>query len=256
MTAQSFPSSVKIEKVAYITSTQSWTVPADVSQIEIILCGGGGGGTDSGQATAHGGFGGSGSAELAWLTVTPGSSHTVTIGAGGSTVSYNGTPSAGGTSSFGSLLSVTGGYNITGNATNGTANLAIAGRPGGRSGGKGARYFSVSGNADTTAGNLMYLQSEKGLSGFGGGGGMGHPKLANIRATSWFNLNGSDGGGSGAFQYFNGSTWTGSNATAGVANSGAGGGGGGGNDGGGGSGYYSAANGGSGVAIIRYWSSY
>lgn len=76
----------KIQRIKIIKSTSSFTTPSDVSEIEILLCGGG----SQGQTSA----GGNGSAVWEVLEVAPSTAYTVTIGG------------AGGTSSFGSLLSV------------------------------------------------------------------------------------------------------------------------------------------------------
>lgn len=76
----------KIQRIKIIKSTLSFTTPSDVSEIEILLCGGGGQGSLN--------AGGNGSAVWEVLQVAPSTSYTVTIGG------------AGGTSSFGSLISV------------------------------------------------------------------------------------------------------------------------------------------------------
>lgn len=176
----------KVQKTKIITDTQSWTVPADVSSLEVILCGGGGGGNHNGGAQANGGGGGSVFYNV--LTVTPGSTHTVTIGAGGAINNFTSATS----STFGSLMEATG-------AKGGMP--AAAGIPAGL-GGPG-------GGMDGTSSN-----GRPGLSGafgFGGGGGAsGSGGMSNA---------GSNGGGYGAD---NGSR----EATAGAPNTGSGGGGG------------------------------
>ena len=69
------------------TSTTTFTVPSNVKGYSVQGCGGGGGGGAGQTGTANGGAGGGGGGG-AWfyscnLTVTPGDSVTVTIGAGG-----------------------------------------------------------------------------------------------------------------------------------------------------------------------------
>lgn len=64
------------------TSTSSWTVPAGVASAQVILVGAGGGGGGGSRDTAGGG-GGGGAVVVKNLTVTPGTTYTVTIGAGG-----------------------------------------------------------------------------------------------------------------------------------------------------------------------------
>lgn len=246
---KSLAASGKVQKTEIITSTQSWTVPADVSQIEIVLCGGGGGGTGTGLNNGYGCMGGSGSAELAFLTVTPGSTHTITIGAGGSARAYDSAPAAGGTSSFGSLLSVSGGYSWGFTGGNSFSTVNLSGKPGGKNGGRGGRMFSKQDNSSNVAGTVYLETSQNGVLGVGGGGGQGKNYFHQTGLWGWIGVTGSDGGGSGAYSYY-GSAWTGVAATAGAVNTGGGGGGGSDND----FNPIAAANGGSGVAIIKYWS--
>jgi hypothetical protein len=100
----------------------SFTVPAGISSLKISVVSGGGGTSGS-----YGGTGGFGGFSQGVYTVTPGAVHTVTVGGGGASVTA-GTPGSGGTSSFGSLISVTGGAGRTsgsakplcGSGTNGT----------------------------------------------------------------------------------------------------------------------------------------
>lgn len=109
------------------TSSGTWTVPTGVTRVNVIVIGGGGGGAG---ATAglpfggrHGGVGGLASGNY---SVTPGSSITVTVGVGGAAnVSSSG--SAGGTSSFGSLISATGGGGGVINSANGAAGAGSSG---------------------------------------------------------------------------------------------------------------------------------
>lgn len=98
-------------KYQIFTSSGTFIVPSGVTQVLVTLIGGGGGGSKGGGAHSSGaGGGGGGVYYRAPVTVTPGSSIPVTIGSGGA----GGTSShidgyAGGTSSFGSYLSATGG---------------------------------------------------------------------------------------------------------------------------------------------------
>lgn len=62
--------------------TTSWTAPADVTSVCVVAVGGGGGGNSQNGAGGHGGGGGG----LGWknnISVTPGVSYTVAVGAGG-----------------------------------------------------------------------------------------------------------------------------------------------------------------------------
>ena len=108
-----------------ITSTSVFTVPATITKIRVRVYGAGGGGGAKG-ATAPGngnccgcGWAGSGPGSIgqdgvpggyseSTLTVSPGATYNVTIGAAG-TAGSSSDGGAGGTSSFSSLLSATGG---------------------------------------------------------------------------------------------------------------------------------------------------
>lgn len=249
------------ERTVFITSTQSWTAPADVTSVDILLVGGGGGagGAFNGEGAAAGGAGGGGVLQTP-LSVTAGASYTVTIGAGGS--GGTSAPTAGGhgsPSSFGSLLtSFGGGASSASNGTSpatpsnkiastggeGTGNGYIAGRGGG-AGQLALPYrfnttvfpenyssFLAQGTLGTKIG--ASTPANPGLNGFGAGGG------ASVHSTD---ANDSIYGGVNAG---NGGRYTVSAAQNGVANYG--GGGGGGARGG------SGGSGGSGVCIIKYWS--
>ena len=107
MGISSFPASSggsggKAPRFVEIKSTSTWTCPSDVTEVDIMLCGGGGGSYHD-PVSALRQRGGGGSVIQTKLNVTPNTTYTVTIGAGGSS------NSTGGTSSFGELLSITGG---------------------------------------------------------------------------------------------------------------------------------------------------
>ena len=92
-------------------SSGTFTVPAGITLVKATVVGGGGGGANgftvvyTQNAGANGGAGG---ISAGYVTVTPSSAITVTVGAGGAG-SNGGAGAAGGTSSFGSVLSATGG---------------------------------------------------------------------------------------------------------------------------------------------------
>lgn len=123
--------------------TRSWTVPEGVSKIRAFVVGGGGGGL-SGNPYAAGGGGGY-SDKL--IDVTPGEVFSYTVGDKGLVSSS--APSSGGTSSFGALISATGGA-------------------GGPASGSAAGGVGTGGDINTSGGDGSVGTSS------GGGGGAGH----------------------------------------------------------------------------------
>lgn len=169
--------------LAVITATGNWTVPAGVSSIDVELWGGGGGGGGSGSGGGTSGGGGAGGYARGIFAVTPGQVIACTIGAAGTGGGAGGAGSGGGTTSFGAMLSATGGGggqpNPSGNSgsggtgTGGTINVTSA------SGSTGAAS-NVQGGAGATAA-------------FGGGGGGGAQGAAGAGA-----IPGGGGGGGGS----------------------------------------------------------
>lgn len=142
-----------------ITASRTWVAPSNIvgNKVTVICVGGGGGG-----AYGKGGGGGSGYITKKDVTVVPGQSYTITIGAGGSrgTSSSSRNGGNGGTTSFGSLVSANGGYGANGgNGGNGEAgggcgssgtggNGNVYGGGGG-GGGKGGTYGGGGGSGGT-----------------------------------------------------------------------------------------------------------
>lgn len=96
------------------TSSGSWTVPAGVTKVKASLIGGGGGGAKRGGNPSSACSGGGGAFVIKWINVTPGTSMTVTIGAGGAMAAANNQDgSNGGNTAFGGVTANggTGGYN-------------------------------------------------------------------------------------------------------------------------------------------------
>ena len=245
--------------------TSNYLVPAEY----LVVAGGGGGGG------RHAGAGGAGGMRYGTLTVSSGSTHTITVGNGGlgsgnnegGTVYYNGensvfssiTSIGGGKGAQNSDASTSGGSGGGGNGNVGTYGSGSAGTSGqGNSGGNGGSslYAGGGGGGAGTAGSTNN-------SGTGGAGGNGLANsITGVSVTyaggggggGWegnpFGAGGTGGGGAGS-----GSNGTDNNGTKGIkarnGTDGLGGGGGGGGvavtgvTGGGG-------NGGSGVVIIAY----
>jgi hypothetical protein len=95
---------------AVITATGNWTVPTGITAAKVTLIGAGGAGGGTGINNGNRGLAGrSGGVAIKYITgLTPGSTVSVTIGAGGTGVS-NGNGNSGGTTSFGAYCSATGG---------------------------------------------------------------------------------------------------------------------------------------------------
>jgi hypothetical protein len=158
--------------------TFSWTAPAGVTSVCVVAVGGGGGGV----STTAGGNGGGGGG-LGWknnIAVVPGTSYTVTVGAGGTSGSAA-TSTNGGQSLFIDAATVAG--NGGGRATSATASTALGGTfvgDGGGNGGRGSRSVSTAtagggGGAGgyAGAGGQANAGSATGTAGLGGGGGGG-----------------------------------------------------------------------------------
>jgi hypothetical protein len=162
---------------ATFTSSQTWTVPAGVSKIDIFCVGGGAGSLDG----RSGGGGGGYTATLKNASVTPGQQIAVTVGAGGTWVT-------GGASSFGSLLSAAGGggcrdlvyENIgksgggnggSGGAGDNSYSGSAAGYDGGKSDTCGLFSSYVYDTAGTGQGSTTRAFGEAGNTLYSGGGG-------------------------------------------------------------------------------------
>jgi D-alanyl-D-alanine carboxypeptidase len=158
------------------TASGTFNVPAGVSSVDVLLVGGGGGG-----GSRQGGGGGAGGVRVATgVSVTPGGTVTVTVGAGGAGGTSGGRGTNGGTTSFGAE-SVVGGGGGGGRTTNN------AGASGG-SGGGGAN--SVAGGAGTSGQGFAGGGSSWEALG-GGGGGASEVGVTTVGTTG---VNGGDGG--------------------------------------------------------------
>lgn len=211
----------------YTTSgTYSWVAPAGVTSICVVCIGGGGCG-DDGNSGDGGGGGGAGAA-LAYannITVTPGSSYTVVVGAPGTTGGGFNTRAQSGTASTFTV----GSFVMTAN------------------GGQGGAPYSTS--PGSTGAVYSFANTPGGVTTGGGNGGDGGAAYDG----------GGGGGGAGGYGG-NGGNGSGSVGTAATNGSGTGSGGGGGafsaagtggtNGGNGGTGQYNITGGGGGGATI------
>jgi hypothetical protein len=139
----------------------TWTCPANVTVVEVLVVGGGGGG-GCGQSRSGGG-GGGGVVYNTSYPVTPTTVYTVVVGGGGAgQTNQNATPAAnqGGSSQFDTLIAYGGGQG--GNGLTGGYTTAVIGASGGSGGGGGG------------TGNVSYISpGGNGISGQGFGGGQG-----------------------------------------------------------------------------------
>lgn len=254
-----------VVKAFTATGTASWTAPADVTQIEVLVVagGGGGGGTGGSGSGPRGGGGAGGLIYNSQYPVTPGQTYTVTVGAGGAGGGNELNGTSGSNSVFGSLIAIGGGggsglnggstpLGLTGGSAGGSAYTlsAVAGTPGqgfaggvsftngsGAGGGGGAGGVGSNGPGQD-AGGAGGAGLQFGISGapsfYAGGGGSGnYPSgTANYGAGGSGVGGGGGGGGTRAPQ-------------AGIVNTGSGG-------GGSGSSAQSGGAGSSGIVIVRY----
>jgi hypothetical protein len=182
-------------QVTTFTGSGTWTKPSQGTYAMVYIWGGGGsGGKNSASAsTVQGGGGGAcnfGIFKLADLAA----STTVTIGSGGAAVSTNGVNgSAGGTSSFGTLLYAYGG--------GGGSNSSSTGASGGSDLATGVTAGSTAnaGSSSILDGGAGLARGDYGGAGssgkaFFGGGGGGFATTAGATGTGGISVNGGDGG--------------------------------------------------------------
>lgn len=230
------PFSVFTSEIFTTEGTTSWVAPQGVTLVEYLVVGGGGGG-GNGYDSGGGAGGGGGMSLTGTLSVTPGTSYTVTVGAGGAggaDTRANNNGSSGGNSVFSTITALGGGFGQGSRTTSPTA-----------------RYTGGAAQVGDTTSALGGGGGGGGGSGGGGGGstGAGTSSSGQTAGTGGAGLTSSLSGSSVVYGAGgNGGTYNLNNndGTAGGANTGKGGGGGsatGSNSGGGG-------NGGSGIVII------
>lgn len=150
--------------------TTTWTAPTGVTLIEYLVVGGGGGG-GNGYDNAGGGGGGAGMVLTGTLSVTPGTSYTVTVGdggAGGANARANNAGSAGNNSVLDSITALGGGAG-QGSRTGGSAGAAQISNTTAPTGGTGTGggFGGKGGGGATGAGS-----ANSGTAGGAGGAGL------------------------------------------------------------------------------------
>ena len=107
-----------LSSVQVFTSSGTWNRPSGIKKVKVIVTGGGGGGGGGGPHWNHGQGGGAGGTAIEFIDVSSTASVTVTVGSAGPGGNWNNDATNGGTSSFGSFCSATGGRGGLRAATN------------------------------------------------------------------------------------------------------------------------------------------
>lgn len=258
--------------IVYVDSTQGWvslfgggeSFATQYYQIDLLVVAGGGGG--GGLSTQGGGGGGAGGYRAPSPVVLSTEAYSITVGAGGAAGSAG---SSGSSSSFSTTSSLVTPYTYTSIGGGGGGAYQGGGGSGGSGGGCG-RDGTSGGSGTSGQGNVG--GSAPGGSCKSGGGGGGAAQAGYNSGADCTPRSGTGGAGGAGSQWYNGSYYAGGGGgaweSAGVgAPGGIGGGGTGGGSstpsataggiytgGGGGGGQYVslAANGGSGIVILRY----
>jgi hypothetical protein len=162
--------------------TYSWIAPAGLTSVSVVCVGGGGGGVSADGAGGNGGSGGG----LGWknnITVVPGQSYTVVVGAGGTRITGGtGTTAGNGGVSYFIDTSTVAGFGGLGGISR-TSSFREGGSYTGDGGGNGGGVQNSTSTADATGGG--------GAGGYSGNGGNG----ASINSAGSAGQGGGGGGG-------------------------------------------------------------
>ena len=159
-------------------SSGTFTVPSGIDTIYVTAAGGGGGGANGTSGTGGAGGGGAAYVKSQKISVTAGSSISITIGEGGKGGSAS-TSTDGGTTTIGSYFTLNGGKSAANGGTGGTGTGTgvIPGNDGaansGRTGGNGGDSYGAGGT-----GSYSY-SGTNGVDGGGGAGGSGNSTSSN-----------------------------------------------------------------------------
>lgn len=185
-------------------SVQQWIAPTGVTAIEVETWGGGGRGGSITSNNTSGGGGGGGGYSRGLLSVTPGTTYYINVGAGSTSTS------AGGDSWF-STTNVTAGSIVRAKGGNSVGNSAT--------GGAGGTNANTAGNAIGEVRNAGGAgRTSNNTNGGGGGSSAGH-SLDGVTATNQFGAEAPAGGGNGG----NGSSGAGSGSDGQIPGGGGGG---------------------------------
>ena len=160
-----------------IDSSTTWTIPAGVTSVDLIIIGGSGGGGAGPAAPDFGAGGGGGGGEVLLrtnVTVTPGAAVPVTVGLGG----------------YGAGQPGVGWGSTTGQDGTATTLLGFTARPGRGGVGAAAGSAGAGGATDTKAGGV--------INGLNGGGGASFASVGGAARATCTNGYGGGGGGLGA----------------------------------------------------------
>jgi hypothetical protein len=158
------PSGINTATGAKFTTTgaQTWTAPAGVTSVPYLIVAGGGGGAGHGGSSGGGG-GGAGGMLTGTATVVPGTTYTITVGAGGAaTVSGSNSTLAG--AGFTTLTAIGGGSGNGGSGGSGGGGLYNSGTIGSGTAGQGN---------NGGGGSTSWSSGHTGAGGGGGAGGVG-----------------------------------------------------------------------------------